>query len=104
MLPCTLCCPPSGPPQHAQCSSSSLLLLSTPTHPHTHTHTQHTHTHTHPWQPHVCAEYLDGLLAPAGLADASANAVLGHGLSFLVGRASYAHALQVGGGAHVLRG
>lgn len=42
------------------------------------------------------AEYLDGVLAPAGVADANSNAIVGHGLSFLVGRTSYTFGLQVG--------
>jgi acyl carrier protein len=39
-------------------------------------------------------EYLDGVLAPAGVADANSNAIVGHGLSFLVGRTSYTFGLQ----------
>ena len=39
-------------------------------------------------------EYLDGVLGPAGVADANSNAIIGHGLSFLVGRLSYTFGLQ----------
>lgn len=39
------------------------------------------------------------MLAPAGAADTNSNAIVGHGLSFLVGRASYTFGLQVGGGS-----
>ena len=41
------------------------------------------------------SEYLDGVLAPQGVADAASAAVTGHGLSFLVGRVSYTFGLQV---------
>ena len=43
-----------------------------------------------------CTEYLDGMLAPSGSADNNSNAIVGHGLSFLVGRVSYTFGLQVG--------
>lgn len=39
-------------------------------------------------------EYLDGALAPQGIADSASAAVTGHGLSFLVGRVSYTFGLQ----------
>ncbi|KAL4457258.1 hypothetical protein ABPG75_012123 [Micractinium tetrahymenae] len=39
-------------------------------------------------------EYLDGILGPLNLADSNSNAILGRGLSFLVGRASYTFGLQ----------
>jgi len=55
------------------------------------------HTHTT-----SCAEYLDGVLGPIGAADSQANSILGHGLSFLVGRASYTFGLQVFLCLHVL--
>jgi acyl transferase domain-containing protein len=42
------------------------------------------------------SEYLDGVLAPQGIADSASAAVTGHGLSFLVGRVSYTFGLQVG--------
>ena len=35
------------------------------------------------------AEYLDGVLAPVGMADTIAGSITGHGLSFMVGRISY---------------
>lgn len=51
---------------------------------------------THPSRSTLPAEYLDGILGPLNLADSNSNAILGHGLSFLVGRASYTFGLQVG--------
>lgn len=39
-------------------------------------------------------EYLDGVLAPSGLADTAATSIVGHGLSFMVGRLSFAFGLQ----------
>ena len=49
--------------------------------------------------PRIHAEYLDGALAPSGTADNNSNAIVGHGLSFLVGRVSYTFGLQVRGGS-----
>ena len=40
-------------------------------------------------------EYLDGVLGGQGVADANSNAIIGHGLSFLVGRLSYTFGFQV---------
>ena len=40
-------------------------------------------------------EYLDGILHKQGVADANSNAIIGHGLSFLVGRLSYTFGFQV---------
>jgi hypothetical protein len=39
-------------------------------------------------------EYLDGVLARSGAADAAAGSIVGHGLSFMVGRLSYTFGLQ----------
>lgn len=39
-------------------------------------------------------EYLDGVLARSGTADAAAGSIVGHGLSFMVGRLSYTFGLQ----------
>ena len=47
-----------------------------------------------PPHPRTPAEYLDGVLAVSGAADANSNAIVGHGLSFLVGRVSYTFGLQ----------
>ena len=39
-------------------------------------------------------EYLDGVLMPADVAATNSNAIIGHGLSFMVGRLSYTFGLQ----------
>lgn len=38
-------------------------------------------------------EYLDSILGPQGLADSNSSSIIGHGLSFLVGRVSYTFGL-----------
>ena len=40
-------------------------------------------------------EYLDGVLHKQGVADTNSAAIIGHGLSFLVGRLSYTFGFQV---------
>eukprot|EP00884_Botryococcus_braunii_P010934 jgi/Botrbrau1/19842/Bobra.0124s0078.1 len=39
-------------------------------------------------------EYLDSVLGPRGIADTASQAIVGHGLSFLVGRVSFTFGLQ----------
>jgi Beta-ketoacyl synthase, N-terminal domain/Phosphopantetheine attachment site len=39
-------------------------------------------------------EYLDSVLGPLGIADRASQAIVGHGLSFLVGRVSFTFGLQ----------
>jgi acyl transferase domain-containing protein len=39
-------------------------------------------------------EYLDTVLEPAGIADSASQAIVGHGLSFLVGRISFTFGFQ----------